>query len=102
MADRERLRFYVDESALGLGKALTAARSDTVHVGHPLVPECPYGAPDPAWMPAVAARGLIAIGRWLTWMVRRWDDIEEIVDIRGPGPWWYVTTERSVRELPLV
>jgi len=35
-------------------------------------------------------------------MVRRWDDIEEIVDIRGPGPWWYVITERSVRELPLV
>ncbi|WP_417852084.1 PIN-like domain-containing protein [Blastococcus tunisiensis] len=53
----------MDESALGLGKALTAARSDTVHVGHPLVPECPYGTLDPDWMPAVAARGLIAIGR---------------------------------------
>lgn len=135
VVNRERLRFYVDESALGLGKALTAARFDTVHVGHPLVPECPYGTLDPDWMPAVAARGLIAIGRdrrmrtrpaevhliresglrvfriggkrdettwgWLTWMVRRWDDIEEIVDTRGPGPWWYIITERSVRELPL-
>jgi uncharacterized protein (DUF433 family) len=30
-ADRDHLRFYVDESALGLGKALEAARRDTVH-----------------------------------------------------------------------
>jgi hypothetical protein len=32
-ADRDQLRFYVDESALGLGKALEAARRDTVHAG---------------------------------------------------------------------
>jgi hypothetical protein len=57
------LRFYVDESALGIGKALTAARRDTVHVGHPLVPECPLGCPDTEWMPLVAARGLVVIGR---------------------------------------
>src|SRR4051794_19856043 len=57
------VRFYVDESALGLGKTLTAARKDVIHVGHPLIPECPYGTLDDVWMPAVAARGLIAIGR---------------------------------------
>jgi len=28
-ADPEQLRFYVDESALGIGKTLTAARRDT-------------------------------------------------------------------------
>lgn len=63
VAKAERLRFYVDESALGLGKALAAAREDVVHAGHPLIPECPLGTPDPDWMQAVAARGLIVIGR---------------------------------------
>ncbi|OHU68858.1 hypothetical protein BKG86_02070 [Mycobacteroides chelonae] len=57
------LRFYVDESAAGLGLALAAARKDTIHVGHPLIPECPYGALDPDWIPAVAGRGLIVISR---------------------------------------
>jgi hypothetical protein len=61
--DRNSLRFYVDESALGLGRTLAAARKDTVHVGHELVPECGYGALDTEWIPAVAARGLIVIGR---------------------------------------
>src|SRR5271167_3494246 len=62
-ANPERLRFYVDESALGVGKALAAAREDTIHVGHPLIPECPTGVEDPDWISAVAARGLIVIGR---------------------------------------
>ena len=63
VAKAERLRFYVDESALGLGKTLAAAREDVVHAGHPLIPECPLGTPDPDWMQAVAARSLIVIGR---------------------------------------
>jgi hypothetical protein len=62
-ADRDHLRFYVDESALGLGKALEAARRDTVHAGHKLIPECPLGVLDPDWIPAVAARNLIVIAR---------------------------------------
>jgi hypothetical protein len=62
-ADRDHLRFYVDESALGLGKALEAARRDTVHAGHKLIPECQLGVLDPEWIPAVAARGLIVIAR---------------------------------------
>ena len=59
----ELLRFYVDESAAGLGLALAAARKDTVHVGHPLIPECPRGALDTEWIPAVAKRDLIVITR---------------------------------------
>ena len=39
------------------------ARTDTVHVGHPLIPECPVGVLDPDWIPAVAVRGLVVIGR---------------------------------------
>jgi hypothetical protein len=62
-ADQHQVRFYVDESALGLGKALEAARKDTIHVGHKLIPECPFGILDPDWIPAVAARGLVVIGR---------------------------------------
>lgn len=56
-------RFYVDESAMGLAKSLAMARQDTIHVGHPLIPECPYGVPDTVWMPAVAERGLVVISR---------------------------------------
>lgn len=57
------VRFYVDESALGLGKSLAAARKDTIHCGHPLIPECPLGILDPDWMPMVAAKNLVIIGR---------------------------------------
>jgi PIN like domain len=134
-ANPERLRFYVDESALGVGKTLAAAREDTIHVGHRLIPECPVGVDDPTWIAAVAARDLIVIGRdkhirtrpaevqhlleaglrsfylggrkdsttwgWLTWLTRRWDDMEEIIETRGPGPWFYVVTEGKVDEIPL-
>jgi hypothetical protein len=62
-ADRESLRFYVDESAVGLGKTLCAARNDTVHVGHHLIPECPFGTPDIEWMSVVADRGLVVLIR---------------------------------------
>jgi hypothetical protein len=62
-ADPDGLRFYVDESALGLGKALAVARKDTIHVGHRLIPECPLGTLDVDWIPAVAARDLIVIAR---------------------------------------
>jgi hypothetical protein len=62
-ADRDAVRFYVDESALGLGKTLCAARRDTIHAGHSLIPECPTSTIDVDWMPAVAARGLVAIVR---------------------------------------
>lgn len=62
-ADKDALLFYVDESVLGLGRALEAARKDVVHCGHPLVPECPKGAKDPEWMAAVAARNLVVFGR---------------------------------------
>jgi hypothetical protein len=62
-ADRDALRFYVDESLVGLGKALCAARKDTIHVNHSLIPECPFQTADVEWMPAVADRGLITIIR---------------------------------------
>lgn len=62
-ADPARLRFFVDESALGLGKALAIARTDVIHAGHPLIPEVPLGTLDPDWIPAVATRNLTVIAR---------------------------------------
>jgi hypothetical protein len=62
-ARRARLRFFADESALGLGKALAIARVDTVHPGHPLLPEVPTGTLDSVWIPVVARRRLVVIGR---------------------------------------
>ena len=129
-ANPERLRFYVDEITLGLGKTLAAAREDVVHAGHPLVPECPVGVLDPDWIKAIAARDLIVIGRdkhirtrpaevqqllaaglrvfriggkkdtttwgWLEWLVHQWDEMEEIIRTRGPGPWFYVVNEHRI------
>ena len=62
-ADRSQVRFYVDESALGLGKALEAARKDTIYCGHKLITECPLGTADTTWIPIVATKGYVAIGR---------------------------------------
>ena len=62
-ADPDKLRFFCDENSLGLGKALAAARQDVIHPGHGLIPEVPTGTLDPDWMPIVAKRGLIVIGR---------------------------------------
>ena len=62
-AEPSPLRFFVDESLLGLGKILARARRDVAHPGHRLVPEIPEGTLDPDWMPRVAARDLAVIIR---------------------------------------
>ncbi len=62
-ATAQGLRFFVDESALGLGKALAIARRDVVHAGHRFIPEAPLGALDTDWIPAVASRDLAVIAR---------------------------------------
>lgn len=63
-ADPNQLRFFVDETSLGLGKALAIARRDVIHTGHPLIlPEVPLGALDTEWIPVVAERKLAVISR---------------------------------------
>lgn len=62
-ADPAKLRFFVDESVLGLGKALTIARHDVIHTGHPLIPEVPLGALDTVWIPEISKRRLVVIAR---------------------------------------
>lgn len=61
--DHRPLRYFADESVLGLGLALARLRPDTVHPGHRRIPQVPAGALDPEWIPTVASMGLIAIGR---------------------------------------
>jgi len=56
-------RWFVDESALGLGKLLARVRDDVVFTGHPDVPEIPLGMLDIDWMPIVAERGWVGIRR---------------------------------------
>ena len=132
-ADPANLRFFVDESALGVGKTLAVARKDVIHTGHPLIPEVPVGTLDPDWIPAVAQRELTVIARdkrirrkpgeltllrkhglrvfWIagkkdmsTWenlvlLVRRWEDIERVLDECGPGPWFMAINENSLAEI---
>lgn len=63
-SDRRNLRFFCDESALGVGKALATARHDVIHVGHPLIrDQIPLGTLDDIWIPLVAQWGLIAVLR---------------------------------------
>ncbi len=48
------LRFFVDETSLGLGKMLAIARPDVVHPGHRNLPSIPTGTLDIDWMPVVS------------------------------------------------
>lgn len=134
-ADLTKLRFYADENILGVGKALARVREDVVHPGHPLIPEVPTGTDDVDWMPVVAGRGLVVLGRdrhirtkevelaifhkhglrvfWLagkkdltswaklTRFVARWDEMERIIQARGPGPWFMAINERDIVEIGL-
>lgn len=58
----EPIRFYFDESALGLGQAVAGARGDAVFPGHPRCLVQP-GTADAAWVPAVAEAGWIVLMR---------------------------------------
>lgn len=67
------LRFYVDESLLGLGKTLSYARRDVTYPGHRRFRQVGLGALDTEWIPIVAAAGLIAIIRDRHVFTRWWE-----------------------------
>jgi hypothetical protein len=62
-SSRQLIRWYADESVLGLGKLLTRERDDVTYPGHPSVPEIQPGALDTEWMPIVARRGWVVFHR---------------------------------------
>ena len=59
----EELRFYVDETSMGIARSLAAVRGDVVFPGHRRLPAVPPGTKDPDWMPVVAGLGLVVISR---------------------------------------
>ena len=56
-------RFFVDETDLGLGRALAEARDGVVYPGHAGLPEVPRGTVDDGWLRVVGARRLVVITR---------------------------------------
>lgn len=56
------VRFFFDESCLGIGKIVAQARADCVYPGHPRSPIGP-GDPDEDWIPVVAAREWVVVLR---------------------------------------
>jgi hypothetical protein len=57
------IRWYADESALGLGKRLANWRADVTYVGHPRAPGLKLGMADVDWMRVAAARGWVVFRR---------------------------------------
>jgi len=56
------IRFFFDESALGIGQVMAAARSDCVFPGHPRSP-IGKGTHDVDWVPEASSRGWIGVSR---------------------------------------
>lgn len=56
------IRFFFDESALGIGQVMAAARSDCVFPGHPRSP-IGKGTHDVDWVPEASSRGWIVVAR---------------------------------------
>lgn len=63
MADRRGIRWFADESVLGLGKLLARERDDVAYPGHPACTGLEPGALDTEWMPLVAAWGWVVFHR---------------------------------------
>lgn len=63
-AGQDGLRFYVDESIMALAMTLPVLRRDTTACGYPRGSHgVEKGTEDLDWMPRIAARGWIVIGR---------------------------------------
>lgn len=56
------IRFYFDESALGLGQAVAVARDDSIYPGHARSPIRP-GTLDSDWVPVVAGNNWVVVLR---------------------------------------
>jgi hypothetical protein len=61
--DLAAVRWYFDESLLGVARILSDTRDDVIYPGHPLVPELPLGIADIDWIPRVARADWVALVR---------------------------------------
>lgn len=58
----ESIRFFFDESCLGIGKIVAQARADTIFPGHPRSPINP-GDPDSVWITNAAEQDWVVVLR---------------------------------------
>lgn len=64
MAERNPVRYFADENALGFAKILVrSGRGDVVHPGHPLIPAIPLGSDDADWLEIAGRRHWIVLSR---------------------------------------
>lgn len=63
MANPLTIRWFADESVLGLGKLLARERDDVTYPGHPASAGIIPGTLDTEWMPIVAAHGWVVFHR---------------------------------------
>jgi hypothetical protein len=49
----------------------------------------------------LASRQNLTSWGYLARLVQRWEQIEDIVESRGPGPWFYAVVESGINEIPV-
>ena len=49
------LRWFVDETSMGMARAIAAVRKDVCYPGHRRLSDVPLGTIDSVWMPLVAS-----------------------------------------------
>jgi len=47
----------------------------------------------------IAGRKDLSNWDYVVRLVRRWEDVEEILANRGPGPWFMAISDTAIREL---
>lgn len=57
------VRFFADETDIGLARALDRLYGSVVHPGHSSLPEVPRGANDDEWLEVVGRLGLVVVSR---------------------------------------
>jgi hypothetical protein len=63
MDDGAGYRFFIDANCLAVAAILAKVRNDILYPGHPDLPEVDQNCDDTEWMPVIASRGLVVIGR---------------------------------------
>ncbi|MGH9057196.1 MAG: hypothetical protein ACRDYY_15245 [Acidimicrobiales bacterium] len=113
-----KIRFFVDENDIALGKALAATNPEVVYPGHPDLPDIPRGSLDDEWLPTVGRKGLVVItrdkriryrkvekARWVTSGVRGFvltgKRSQATQDSRVLLERWWTTIEKTVEGRPL-
>lgn len=56
------IRYFFDESALGIGQVMAVARGDCIYPGHDRSP-VPVGTDDVQWIPVASAGGWVVVAR---------------------------------------